>query len=61
MNLEGRFQQEMLRIYEETMQFGYYPNCFLRMVVDRQPNTCSAAISCRMDLSDCGRNNVLTS
>ena len=35
MNLEGRFQQEMLRIYEETKQFGYYPNCFLRMVVDR--------------------------
>ena len=35
MNLEGRFQQEMLRIYEEANEFGYYPTYFLRMVVER--------------------------
>ena len=35
MDLEGRFQQEMLRIYDEAKEFGYYPNYFLRMVVDR--------------------------
>ena len=35
MNLEGRFQQEMLRIYYEAKRFDYYPNYFLRMVVDR--------------------------
>ena len=35
MNLEGRFQQEMLRIYEEAKEIDYYPNYFLRMVVDR--------------------------
>ena len=35
MNLESTFQQEMLRIYDEAKQFDYYPNYFLRMVVDR--------------------------
>ena len=35
MNLEGRFQREMLRIYEEAKEFDYYPNYFLRMVVER--------------------------
>ena len=35
MNLEGRFQQEMLRIYEEAKEFDYYPTYFLRMVVDQ--------------------------
>ena len=35
MNLESRFQQEMLRIYEEAKEFDYYPTYFLRMVVDR--------------------------
>ncbi len=35
MSLEDRFQQEMLRIYEEAKEFDYYPNYFLRMVVDR--------------------------
>ena len=35
MSLEDRFQQEMLRICEEAKEFDYYPNYFLRMVVDR--------------------------
>ena len=35
MNLEGRFQHEMLRIYEEAKEFDYYPTYFLRMVMDR--------------------------
>ncbi len=35
MKVEGRFQQEMLRIYEEAKEFDYYPTYFLRMVVDR--------------------------
>lgn len=26
MNLEGRFQQDMLRIYDSAKQFDYYPN-----------------------------------
>ena len=33
MNLEDRFHQEMLRIYEEAKEFGYHPNYFLRMIV----------------------------
>ncbi len=52
MNLEGRFQQEMLRIYEETMQFGYYPNCFLRMVVDRGGGSAAKYLLGRDKLSD---------
>ena len=35
MNLEDSFHREMLRIYEEAKGFGYYPNYFLGMVVDR--------------------------
>jgi len=35
MNLEGRFHQEMLRIYEEAKGFGYYPNYFLGMMTER--------------------------
>ena len=35
MNLEGRFHQEMLRIYEDAKEFDYNPTYFLRMVVDR--------------------------
>ena len=35
MNLESEFHQEMLRIYEEAKEFGYYPNYFLGMVVER--------------------------
>lgn len=32
MDLEERFQNEMLRIYREATKFGYYPTYFLRMV-----------------------------
>ena len=32
MDLEERFQEEMLRIYREATKFGYYPTYFLRMV-----------------------------
>ena len=35
MNIEDKFHQEMLRIYEEAKEFGYYPNYFLGMVVER--------------------------
>ena len=35
MNLEDRFHQEMLRIYDEAKEFDYNPTYFLRMVVDR--------------------------
>lgn len=35
MDLEGRFQQEMLRIYEEAKEFDYNPTYFLRMVVEQ--------------------------
>ena len=35
MNLESRFHEEMVKIYNEAKQFDYYPNYFLRMVVDR--------------------------
>ena len=35
MELEARFQQEMLRIYEEAKDFGYYSTYFLRMVLDQ--------------------------
>ena len=35
MDLEDRFQQEMLRIYEEAKEFGYYPTYFLRMVLEQ--------------------------
>ena len=35
MTLEKRFHEEMVRIYREETEFGYYPNYFLRMVVDQ--------------------------
>ena len=35
MNLEAGFHQEMVRIYEEAKEFGYYPSYFLGMVVER--------------------------
>ena len=35
MDIERRFHQEMVRIYREATEFGYYPNYFLRMVVDQ--------------------------
>ena len=30
MDLEERFQEEMLRIYREATKFGYYPTYFLQ-------------------------------
>ena len=35
MTPEGRFHQEMLRIYEGAKEFDYYPTYFLRMVMGR--------------------------
>lgn len=35
MSLEDRFHQEMLRIYEEAKEFGYYPSYLRGMVVER--------------------------
>ena len=35
MNLEERFHEEVVGIYREAAEFGYYPNYFLRMVVDQ--------------------------
>ena len=35
MNLEGQFQEEMLRIYREATKFGYRPSYFLQMVVEQ--------------------------
>ena len=35
MNLESGFHGEMVKIYEEARKLDYYPNYFLRMVVDR--------------------------
>ena len=32
MNLEDQFHSEMVRIYREAADFGYYANYFLRMV-----------------------------
>lgn len=33
-DLEARFHEEMLRIYDQATTFGYYPTYFLRMVND---------------------------
>ena len=35
MELEARFQREMLRIYEDAKDFDYYSTYFLRMVVNQ--------------------------
>ncbi len=35
MGIERRFHQEMLRIYREAAEFGYYPSYFLQMVIDQ--------------------------
>ena len=32
MDVQGRFDQEMLRIYQEAAKFGYRPTRFLEMV-----------------------------
>ena len=34
MSLEDQFHAEMVRIYHEATEFGYYPNYFLRMVAE---------------------------
>ena len=34
MNLDGRFHEEMLRIYEEAKDLDYHPTYFRRMVAD---------------------------
>ena len=47
MNLEGRFHQEMLRIYEEAKEFDYSPTYFLRMVVDRGGLSAGQAVARR--------------
>lgn len=35
MDLGERFHEEMLRIYHEATEFGYYPNYFPRMVAEQ--------------------------
>ena len=35
MRLEDRFHEAMVRIYQDATEFGYYPNYFLRMVVEQ--------------------------
>ena len=65
MHLEGRFQQRCLGVSIKRNSLTTIPTTLCGWwwigVGSRQPNTCSAAISCRMALSDCERNNVLTS
>ena len=52
MNLEGRFQQEMLRIYEEAKEFGYYPTYFLRMVLEQGGLPAAKQLLAGQELSD---------
>ena len=35
MDIERRFHEEMVGIYREATEFGYYPNYFIQMVVDQ--------------------------
>ncbi len=35
MNMESRFHEEMVAIYRDATEFGYYPSYFLRMVVNQ--------------------------
>ena len=35
MNTKEQFHREMLRIYEQAREFGYYPTYFLQMVGER--------------------------
>ena len=35
MGIERRFHGEMVRIYREATEFGYYPSYFLRMVSEQ--------------------------
>ena len=52
MNLEGRFQQEMLRIYEEAKEFSYNPNRFLGMVVEQGGLSTAKQLLNGIELSD---------
>ena len=51
-NLNGGFHQEMLRIYEEARQLGYYPNYFLGMVVERGGLSAAKSLLAGSQLSD---------
>ena len=52
MNLEDRFHREMLRIYDEAKEFGYYPTYFLRMVADRGGLSAAKLLLVGTNLSD---------
>ena len=52
MNLEGRFQQEMLKIHEEAKEFGYYPTYFRRMVLERGGLLAAKQLLVGQELSD---------
>ena len=52
MKLEDRFHREMLRIYDEAKEFGYYPTYFLRMVTDRGGLSAAKHLLIGTNLSD---------
>ena len=52
MNLEDRFHREMLRIYDEAKEFGYYPTYFLGMVTDRGGLSAAKHLLVGTNLSD---------
>ena len=52
MDLEAGFHQEMLRIYEEAKEFGYYPNYFLGMVAERGGLSAAKHLLAGSQLSD---------
>lgn len=52
MNLEGRFHQEMLRIYEEAKRFDYSATYFRRMVVDEDGLSAAKQLLSGNKLSD---------
>ena len=52
MNLEDRFHREMLRIYDEAKEFGYYATYFLRMVADRGGRSAAKHLLVGTNLSD---------
>ena len=51
-NLESGFHKEMLRIYAEAKEFGYYPNYFHGMVVDRGGLPAAKHLLVGQELSD---------
>ena len=61
MNLERRFHQEMLRIYDEAKGFNYYLTYFLRMVVDRGGLSAAKQLLSGSELSDSRRPTLLAS